>query len=147
MLSISARRARGAMIGKTKHLRNMVLKPYNTLVETGVYLFYFMGWTCGLAQIYANPYNKRWPGLNNTRHRRWTRLWNTLLNMPQSRLTHKVLQWDYSLANEHVKWTSRLHTILSNMVQLSDHNNYVTWKSQQEVIWWRWQESAGTSEI
>ncbi len=146
LLANAAGRALGAVIGKTRCLKELGFKTYNKLFETGVlpileygseiwgYRLYkcsegiqekAIRYFLALHRFTPIPELRGEVGWMSTRGRRWigmVRFWNRLIKMTETRLNHIVFKWDYTLSNHNDNWSSELRAILStfNMPHIFD---------------------------
>ncbi len=145
-LSGAAGRALGAVIGKTRHLKELGFKCYEKLYRTGIcpvleygseiwgYKIYkcsesiqerAIRYFLGLHRFTPIPALRGEVGWNSTQSHRWinmVRFWNRLVEMDESRLTHKLFKWDLQFVQTGSNWSSELRAILTdiNMVHIFD---------------------------
>ena len=137
VLADSAGRALGAVVAKTRYLKDMGFNTYNVLFDTGVlpvleygseiwgYKYYkctdsiqerAIRFFLGLHRFTPIPALRSEVGWISTQSRRWinmVRFWNRLIEMPEDRLTYRIFKWDLAQVDNGQNWSSELQAIFS----------------------------------
>ena len=137
VLADSAGRALGAVVAKTRYLKDMGFNTYNVLYNTGVLpvleyaseIWGYKHYKCtdsiqerairyflGLHRFTPIPALRGEVGWISTQCRRWinmVRFWNRLVEMPENRLTRKLFTWDLAQVDNGQNWSSELQAIFS----------------------------------